>query len=544
MKKIILFILFIINLQAQTFIQKATYTMGDDESKITAKNKAIQIAKKACIEKAGVYVSSYSKSIKGILKKDTIESFSASIMKVVLIDENFLYPKYSVKIRADIDINLLNKKLKQFSDSNIHIEDRLEGTKEEIRQYEKQIKELLKRKHEFNELENLQKMKKVLIKRVDNLSNSKNINSQIITHDNYAYLNIKSNIENSEVYINDIYIGVAPIKHFKVESNKDIVIKASNNKIYYPKDIIIKNKFKKLSVSNIDLKFIKGKAKLFLVGEKGSTLYINHTIIKKLHDKENIVIIKAGEDINISLENENGCFVTNEDIWANQTYEIFFTLDKRKCHLLNNTFIYKNDLYKMVISPYTSRIWLDRNLGAKKVCKNFNDEACYGSYFQWGRYGDGHEEVNSPISKKIQVSHIADNRSFIVSTKEYNYNWTSETKDELWQVKDTLNNPCPKGFRVPNISELLAEVKFMEAKNAFDLYNSFLKLPIAGYRYRVDGSLNDQGISGNIWSSDTKKNYSNSLYFTKKFIKNDLSLKANGYSLRCIKKENIVDTKN
>ncbi len=34
--------------------------------------------------------------------------------------------------------------------------------------------------------------------------------------------------------------------------------------------------------------------------------------------------------------------------------------------------------YCEVTSPYTERVWLDRNLGAARVCTTFNDTACYG----------------------------------------------------------------------------------------------------------------------------------------------------------------------
>jgi len=39
--------------------------------------------------------------------------------------------------------------------------------------------------------------------------------------------------------------------------------------------------------------------------------------------------------------------------------------------------------YDVVTSPYTSRVWLDRNLGATQVCTSFDDVDCYGDYYQW-----------------------------------------------------------------------------------------------------------------------------------------------------------------
>lgn len=41
-------------------------------------------------------------------------------------------------------------------------------------------------------------------------------------------------------------------------------------------------------------------------------------------------------------------------------------------------------VYKTVKSPYTGRVWLDRNLGAKRACKTSKDEDCFGDYYTMG----------------------------------------------------------------------------------------------------------------------------------------------------------------
>ena len=516
----------VLNLQAQIFIQEATYLMGDDDSKMTAKNKAILIAKRECIEKAGVYVSSYSKSISGILKNDTIESFSASIMKVTLLENKFEYPNYWVKIEADIDIKLLNKKIEQFNNSTVHVEDQIQSTRDEIKEYNNQLKQLIKSRNKKKELKNLQEIKKILIQTVTDLAQNKDIELQLLKDKSYAYLNISSNIKDSEIYINDAYVGIAPIKHFKVQSDEEITIKGINDKRYYPDDVIFKDKFKKLSVSEINLEFKKGEAELFFIGKDNSTLYINDTIKQKLNKDEKVVIVEASNDLMIGISHKDGCFISNEDVWANSTYEIFFTLDRQRCSMIKNSLIHKGKVYKMIVSPYTKRVWLNKNLGASRVCQSFDDKSCYGDYFQWGRSGDGHEKANSSTTREIASSKNPKNSMFIISNKENNHNWLSDKENNLWQLNQ-INNPCPKSFRVPTIDELLAEMP----KNK----DNFLKLPHAGYRYRKDGSLNNQNISTHIWSSSIDKGYSKSLYIDKKTIEVDRSLRANGYSLRCIK---------
>jgi hypothetical protein len=58
--------------------------------------------------------------------------------------------------------------------------------------------------------------------------------------------------------------------------------------------------------------------------------------------------------------------------------------------------IHFNDLtYKQIRSPFTDRIWLDRNLGAIQSCTSSTDEKCYGDYYQYMRATDGHEKADS-----------------------------------------------------------------------------------------------------------------------------------------------------
>ncbi|CAC9470333.1 hypothetical protein BSPLISOX_3157 [uncultured Gammaproteobacteria bacterium] len=40
--------------------------------------------------------------------------------------------------------------------------------------------------------------------------------------------------------------------------------------------------------------------------------------------------------------------------------------------------------YKTVLSPNTGKIWLDRNLGAKRVATSSTDTDAYGTYYQFG----------------------------------------------------------------------------------------------------------------------------------------------------------------
>ncbi|MCK5293976.1 MAG: hypothetical protein KAJ49_04940 [Arcobacteraceae bacterium] len=191
-------------------------------------------------------------------------------------------------------------------------------------------------------------------------------------------------------------------------------------------------------------------------------------------------------------------------------------------------------VYNTVVSPYTGKVWLDRNIGASRVCLSLDDKACYGDYFQWGRGADGHEKEKSQ-SKSTLSSKDTPTHSKFLKAPESPYDWRGGQNSDLWQEIDGANNPCPTNFRIPTIDELMAETKKQELKNSKDVYESFLKLPSAGYKDRSTSFLHKKGIRGNLWSSSTINKYSDYLLFNLTEIKRYSDSRANGFAVRCIK---------
>jgi hypothetical protein len=154
--------------------------------------------------------------------------------------------------------------------------------------------------------------------------------------------------------------------------------------------------------------------------------------------------------------------------------------------------------YGTVISPYTDKVWLDRNLGADQVCTSSTDSACYGDYYEWGRLTDGHEKTTS-ASTTIQSSDIANAGTDFIGTSSMG-DWASVDKNGYlrsvqWSKTDGTSI-CPTGFRVPSIDELIAETTTLTSDD--DGINNFLKLPKSGIRYY--NSL-DAGNEIKLWSS-------------------------------------------
>ncbi len=247
--------------------------------------------------------------------------------------------------------------------------------------------------------------------------------------------------------------------------------------------------------------------------------------------------------------------------------------------------------YGIVTSPITGKQWLDRNLGAKKVCtKSRGLEAlkfdgveystqteaneayvksqkdCFGDLYQWGRLADGHEKINYIDHTQNQsVSYDtnltiddngiikttgAESDKFIKSNSSHKYDWTDKDSDgnkrkALWSKTDGTSI-CPKGFRVPTIDELKAEtiayagvedesigkVKVINRDTAF---KNFLKFPVSGFRSSDNASLYKQGYYSLVWSSSPNGSSGRDIYFNVANAGDGWYSSAWGFSVRCIK---------
>lgn len=197
----------------------------------------------------------------------------------------------------------------------------------------------------------------------------------------------------------------------------------------------------------------------------------------------------------------------------------------------------ENNKYQTIKSPHTGKIWLDRNLGAKRVCQAYNDEHCFGDYYQWGRKKDGHEKVNSKSTTVLSDNAVKNHDKFIVNVLGGHRDWLTKPHNMLWQGKNGLNNPCPEGFRIPTLDELKSESELIGLKNRNDFFTSFLKFPSAGYRFYGDNGFDyivRKGTAGSIHSSTAYGKNSAYLYFDYMSFSGGQS-RSTGNSVRCIK---------
>jgi len=196
--------------------------------------------------------------------------------------------------------------------------------------------------------------------------------------------------------------------------------------------------------------------------------------------------------------------------------------------------------YGFVTSPYTGKVWLDRNLGASQVCTSSTDVACYGDYYQWGRNTDGHEDSGSGTTGTQATDVNNAGNSFILSNNDWaSVDGTGATRTANWSATDG-SSVCPIGFRVPTIVELNAELLdagSAQIQNRDDAFNSFLKFPSAGWRLGYLGTIEYRGDQGTVWSSSVNGSVSQGIFFDSGRATTDAQLdkRGLGQSVRCLK---------
>jgi len=184
----------------------------------------------------------------------------------------------------------------------------------------------------------------------------------------------------------------------------------------------------------------------------------------------------------------------------------------------------------------TGKIWMDRNLGATQAATGSNDASSFGDIYQWGRAADGHQLINSITTPTPSTSTTAANGYFVRGVSQRD--WLSTSNNNLWQGIDGINNPCPKGFRIPTKQEWVDEIATWSPNNSSGAYASPLKLPdTQKFRNFTDGGQ----LSATYYWSSTIENVTSVLYYDKKSYVLQLSSllipsfeRSYGFSCRCI----------
>ena len=220
-------------------------------------------------------------------------------------------------------------------------------------------------------------------------------------------------------------------------------------------------------------------------------------------------------------------------------------------------------------------VWAPVNCGYHKT------DFKYGKLYQWGRkYGQGYNgefydgDWNQDYSDGILPEFIYGNGNISIEegqSEKYSnvffrggnmdWDWVYPHDGTLWNKgtddtpqKDTNNDPCPQGWRVPSYTEYDALIRnhssFTSDKDGINGYYfsglasysqdvSQIFLPAAGSRVYYDEAYGyNRGGGGRYWSSRSggeSDNLAYYIYFNRSEVYWDLYDRALGYSVRCVK---------
>jgi hypothetical protein len=214
-------------------------------------------------------------------------------------------------------------------------------------------------------------------------------------------------------------------------------------------------------------------------------------------------------------------------------------------------------LYQPVVTE-TGKTWLNNNLGANYANVNHaqfdstqqatgsGDYHAYGSLFQWGRKPDGHELINwtasdagSGVYDTNPTNSDNPSHSDFITESRSPYDWRINPDDTLWANEDSVNNPCPSGYRLPtggSSSEWADEVNKWSSSNSVGAMSSVLKVPLPGFRNRNTGVVYNSNSNGFCWSCAVSGDNAHNLHLNSSAASpGTSSYRANGFSVRCLK---------
>ncbi|MFZ4861552.1 FISUMP domain-containing protein [Sphingobacterium sp. Mn56C] len=254
------------------------------------------------------------------------------------------------------------------------------------------------------------------------------------------------------------------------------------------------------------------------------------------HVSFNILALKAGP-----LTVKNTITLDNLALSSGVRYQLNLKLEKSSDALLRHE--------GQAAFRIHGQIWMMDNLGVDPSDPKFDPLGVHhGHFFQY---------ANKNIIAKATVYEEKDTKWMDIKKT---MNWNSGTEEE--PIKSKLD-PCPKGFRVPTISEfnilidnITVEKNRGSDENSLDTY-TFAKVfkskwstievdfPLQGYFSERNSSNWDRGHEGHYWTSSAD-DYSGSIYVdVVNIFKDDPNIKLNlsnvnsknyrrAYNIRCI----------
>jgi hypothetical protein len=199
-------------------------------------------------------------------------------------------------------------------------------------------------------------------------------------------------------------------------------------------------------------------------------------------------------------------------------------------------------------------VWLKQNVGSSQVATSSTDAASYGDLFQWGRWDDGHQERNPgnvvdgmPTPNNPSGLNLSGDNPFY---KGGGITWYNDgTVNDKWNAATpaaaTATNGCDPcrqifgtGWQMPSLADWQAVLAAEGANNLGTGFASNLKLNAPGTRNYLLGSLTDEGVTSEFWTSNVESGSAPQAMYINLSAGNlaDYNYRGIGMSIRCLKK--------
>ena len=205
-------------------------------------------------------------------------------------------------------------------------------------------------------------------------------------------------------------------------------------------------------------------------------------------------------------------------------------------------------------------LWAPVNCGYEPVNGDYKGYP-YGKLYQWGRKdGQGYKYDSYEDATEPTVVEGLPSTPYLTNAEAnsfYKKKWNNTTAPDgtwgtsaPWDTKNTKNDPCPEGWRVPTSAEL--EVLYAHSSEGtwddstnegrwfagtaavVENKSNAVFFPAAGCRFSSSGNARNRGSVGNYWSSTPSFAIAYQLHFHSGAAEVGSGFRASGFSVRCV----------
>jgi hypothetical protein len=169
---------YISHAETKTIYETNKYVMGDNDSKNDARRMCFLEAKRKVLEKAGTYIESHTQVKNYKLKKDEINSYSAALLKVETVKEEWKFVGENMAIfmtvKAEVDSSYIENQLAKIK-KDTSVQKKIKDQQRQLQELERTVTNLQKQLGSVDATKAavLRKERNVTFKEIDELQAKK-----------------------------------------------------------------------------------------------------------------------------------------------------------------------------------------------------------------------------------------------------------------------------------------------------------------------------------------------------------------------------------